>query len=81
MRRLYENLNYYTPTEGQYQKFERINAKSDKEQDEDCLYFNDCSICPYAIHQDLYSTTKHTCVQGMSKEQFERAMNNADCYF
>lgn len=81
MSRLHENLRYYKPTEEQYRKFEWINAKSDKEQDEDCIRYDDCSICPYAIHQDLYSTTKHTCVQGMSKKEFETELNNADCYF
>ena len=76
-----ENLTFREPTEAQYAKFERINAKTEKEQDEDCIYFNDFSICPYAIHQELYSTTKHTCVQGMTRRQFEVAMNNADCDF
>lgn len=76
-----ENLTHREPIQSQYEKFERINAKTEKEKDEDCLYYNDCSICPYAIHQDLYSTTKHTCVQGMTRHQFEVAMDNADCYF
>jgi hypothetical protein len=76
-----ENLIHYKPTKEQYAKFDRINSKTDEEQDKECLYFNDCSICPFAIHQYLYSTTKHTCVQGMSKRQFEIAMDNADCEF
>ncbi len=76
-----ENLEHYKPTQSQYEKFERINAKTEKKQDEDCIYYNDCSICPYAIHQHLYSTVKNTCVQGMTKRQFEIAMDNADCEF
>lgn len=76
-----ENLKHIKPTEYQYKKFERINAKTEKEKDEDCIYYNDCSICPYAIHQELYSTMKHTCVQDMTRLQFEVAMDNADCYF
>ena len=76
-----ENLEHYKPTKAQYDKFDRINRKTETEQDEDCIRFDDCSICPYAIHQHLYTTTKHTCVQGMSKKQFESAMDNADCDF
>ena len=76
-----ENLRHYKPTKQQYLKFEKINNKTEEEQDIDCLFYNDCSICPYAIHQYLYSTTKHTCVQGMTKKKFEIAMDNADCEF
>ena len=76
-----ENLQHYIPTEQQYLKFKRINNKTEEKQDKECLFYNDCSICPYAIHQHLYSTTKHTCVQGMTKKQFEIAMDNADCEF
>lgn len=76
-----ENLTHREPTQYQYEKFDRIKAKTEEQQEEDCIYYNDCSICPYAIHQELYSTTKHTCVQGMTRRQFEVAMNNADCDF
>lgn len=76
-----ENLIHRKPTEVQYMKFEHISAKTEDEKDSDCRYYNDCSICPYAIHQELYSTIKHTCVQDMTRRQFEIAMDNADCYF
>lgn len=76
-----ENLTHYEPTEEQYAKFERINNKTEEQQDDYCYFYDDCSICPCAIHQHLYSTVKHTCVQGMTKKQFEIAMDNADCDF
>lgn len=76
-----ENLIHRKPTEAQYLKFERISAKTEDEKDRDCWYYNDCSICPYAIHQELYSTIKHTCVQDMTRRQFEIAMDNANCDF
>ena len=76
-----ENSLHYEPDERDVEKFRKINSFSEEEQDKQCLRYNDCSICPYAIHQYLYTTTKHTCVQGMSKKEFEIAMDNADCEF
>jgi len=76
-----ENLTHYEPDEKDWEKFRRISSLSEEEQDEKCLFYNDCSICPMAIHQALLSTTKHTCVQGMTKEQFKIAMDNADVSF
>lgn len=77
----FENLEHFTPTEQQYEKFNQINGMSDDEQEERCAYVNDCSICDMAIHQHLITTTKHTCVYGMATKQFESAMDNADCDF
>lgn len=76
-----ENLTHYEPDEKDWEKFRRINSLSEEEQDKKCLFYNDCSICPMAIHQTLLSTTKHTCVQGMSEKQFKTAMDNADVTF
>ena len=76
-----ENLVHYEPTEEQWAKFEDINNQSDEQQERICFQYQDCSICPCAIHQYLLSTTKNTCVQGMTREQFEVAMDNADCDF
>lgn len=76
-----ENLTHYKPDDKDWEKFKRISSLSEEEQDKQCLRYNDCSICPLAIHQVLLSTTKHTCVQGMTEEQFKIAMDNADVSF
>ena len=76
-----ENLDHYTPTDYQYSKFKQINSDADREHEAECYYYNDCSICPRAIHQYLFITEKHTCVRGMTLSQFETAMDNADCTF
>ena len=76
-----ENSLHYEPDERDLEKFRKINSFSEEEQDKQCLRYNDCSICPLAIHQVLLSTTKHTCVQGMTEKQFRIAMDNADVSF
>ena len=76
-----ENLKHYTPDEDDFEKFERINNMTEEQWEKRCILTNDCSICDMAIHQQLYTTTKHTCVYGMKKEQFEAAMDCADRYF
>lgn len=76
-----ENLTHYEPDEKDWEKFREINSLSEEEQDRKCLFYNDCSICPMAIHQVLLTTTKHTCVQGMSEKKFKTAMDNADVSF
>ena len=76
-----ENLTFYTPDTQQYKKFDRINSMSDEQWERRCVACNDCSICDMAIHQYLLSVEKHICVYGISKEQFEIAMSNADCSF
>lgn len=76
-----ENLNHYKPTEEQYTRFERINKMTEEQWDIKCARYGDCTICPLAIRQQLYSTEKYTCVYGITREQFELAMDNADCYF
>ena len=76
-----ENLRHFEPSEEEYRKFEQINAMSEEQWERRCVYCDDCSICDMAIHQQLYSTTKHTCVYGMSKKEFETHMDNADVYF
>ena len=76
-----ENLEHFLPSENQYDKFYRINNDTDRAHELDCYYYNDCSICPRAIHQYLFATEKHTCVRGMTIKQFEIAMDNADCDF
>lgn len=76
-----ENFNFYEPDENQLHKFNVINAKSEEDWERACVSCNDCSICRMAIHQHLITTTKHTCVYGMTEEQFRKAMMDADCSF
>lgn len=76
-----ENLNFYEPDEWQLHKFRVINSKSEEEHDRICVSYDDCSICPMAIHQHLITTTKHTCVYGMSEKDFRTRMSDADCSF
>jgi len=76
-----ENLKHYSPDVAQYEKFDEIQSLSDEEWEKQCVACNDCSICDMAIHQYLLSTTKHICVYGMTKEQFETKMADADCDF
>lgn len=76
-----ENLKFYVPDSGQYEKFNRINSMSDEQWEIKCVFCNDCSICDMAIHQYLLSTEKHICVYGLSKERFENIMCDADCSF
>lgn len=76
-----ENFNYFEPTEEQLRKFHEINSKTSKEFDKECSYYNDCSICPFAIHQQLFITTKNTCVYGLTEEKFRIKMMDADCEF
>ena len=76
-----ENLCHYTPDTRQYEKLEEINHMPYEEWEQKCCSINDCSICDMAIHQFLLSTTKHTCVRDMTKEQLEIALDNADCDF
>lgn len=76
-----ENLTFYEPTEEQLYKFNDINQMRADIVDEQCTYYNDCSICPMAIHQYLLSTTKHICTYGISEEKFRVLMSDADCEY
>lgn len=76
-----ENLTHYTPDSGQYEKFDKINNLPEEVWERRCCLTNDCSICDMAIHQFLLSTTKHICVYGMTRKDFENRMDNADVDF
>lgn len=76
-----ETLDHYVPTKEEYAKFNKINAMPEEKWKKACAACNDCSVCNMAIHQVLYTTTKHTCVYGMPKKRFEICMDDADCYF
>lgn len=76
-----ENLTHYTPDTSQYYKFNEICEMDYDKWCLECAGVDVCSICRMAIHQYLLSIEKHTCVYGMTKEQFEAAMDNADCDF
>ncbi len=81
MRFTCENLEHFEPTEHQYEKFDSINNLTDEEWELRCVCTNDCSICDMAVHQHIMTTDKHTCVFGISREDFEALLDNADCSF
>ena len=74
-----ENLTMHEPTEQQLAKFNEINALSEASFERRCADYNNCSICPIAIHQYLVSTTKHRCTYGLSEMEFRLLMSSADC--
>jgi hypothetical protein len=76
-----ENFTFYEPDEQQLQKFHKINEWTDDEWERRCVACDDCSICNMAIHQQLYTTTRHTCTYGMSEKEFRVYMADADCYY
>lgn len=78
---LTEDLNHFEPSEEDFRKFERINAMPDEQWERECVAYNDCSICTMAIHTALFSTTKHTCTYGISKERFIALMDDVDASY
>ena len=76
-----ENLNMHEPTSFQMIKYYEINSMPEEMHEAKCVYYDNCSICPMAIHQFLLSTTKHHCVYGMSEDKFLSVMSDADCAF
>ena len=74
-----ENLIFYEPTAAQLDKFNRINALSEKDWELRCVSCDDCSICNMAIHQYLLSRTKNICTYGLSEMEFRLLMTSADC--
>ena len=76
-----ENLTFYEPDAHQLAKFYNINSLPDKDWELRCLEYDDCSICPMAIHQYLLSTTKHRCTYGLSEMEFRILMSDADCEY
>lgn len=45
-----------------------------------CIKYNDCKICPLALHKDLLSTIKTICSQNLSKEKIEYLIEYEDYY-
>lgn len=76
-----ENLAFYEPDEAQFAKFHYINSLSDEDWELRCVSYNDCSICPMAIHQWLLSTETHHCTYGISEKEFRALMSSADCSY
>jgi hypothetical protein len=76
-----ENLTYHEPEWYHLEKFYDINAMPSETWEQHCVHYNDCSICPMAIHQHLLSTTKHHCTRGLSEMEFRIIMSSADCEY
>jgi len=76
-----ENLTFYEPSACQLSKFHHINSWSEEDWELRCISYDDCSICPIAIHQWLLSTVAHHCTYGMNEEKFRLIMMDADCEY
>lgn len=76
-----ENLTIHEPEWYHLEKFHDINSMPDRIWEQHCVHYDDCSICPMAIHQYLLSTMKHTCTRGISEEKFRALMSDADCEY
>lgn len=76
-----ENLIFFEPDEMQLKWFHYLNAMDDDKFEEYCLSYDDCKVCPCAIHRQNISTTSNICTRGMSEKQFRTYMCDADCYF
>ena len=66
----------YEPTAQQLQKFNEINALSESTFERRCAVYNNCVLCPFALHMGL---TKHRCTYGLSEMEFRLLMSSADC--
>lgn len=76
-----ENLIHHEPDNSDWDKFKKINALSEEEWERQCIACNDCTICRMAIHQQLYSTTKHTCTYGITEKEFTSCVDNANVIY
>lgn len=64
------------PTEQQLSKFIEVNALSEETFNRRCASYNNCAICPMAIH---LSFTKSRCTYGLSEMEFQLLMMSSDC--
>lgn len=64
------------PTEQQLAKFAEINAMSETTFNRRCASYNNCALCPIAIH---LSATKNRCTYGLSEMEFMLLMSTAEC--
>lgn len=44
--------------------------QSEEQKDRICHEYNDCSVCPLAVHKPLFSTAKHICARDFTKEEY-----------
>jgi hypothetical protein len=67
-------------TNKETEHFNKINALSTDEWKEKCVACNDCSKCNMALHKDLFSTTKHTCIYDMSLAYYQIEIDHCEAY-
>ena len=72
------NQTFYEPTEQQLQKFKEINALSEATFDRRCASYNNCTICPMALHIGM---GHNRCTYGMSEMEFQLLMLHNDCNY
>ena len=58
------------------EKFNEINAMQESVFERRCASYNNCSMCPIALHIEPSS---HRCTYGMSEMEFRLLMSSADC--
>lgn len=61
--------------------YNEINQLSEEDFLKKCRWYNDCSICRLALHKDLLSTTKHTCIYGMSLNRYLVEIEECGAYY
>lgn len=66
------------PTAEQITKFYETNSMDEPVFNRRCASYNNCALCPMAIHQ---SVTKNHCTYGMSEMEFRLLMSSADCEY
>ena len=63
-------------TEQQLIKFNEVNAMPEAAFNRRCASYNNCALCPMAIH---LSATQNRCTYGMSEMEFRLILSSADC--
>ena len=59
-----------------WNKFNEINAMSEDVFDSRCAEYNNCSICPMALHVGI---SHNRCTYGMSAMEFQLITMYNDC--
>jgi hypothetical protein len=68
-------------TDKDIEYYKKINELSLEDWSKKCYSINDCSRCNMALHKDLFSTTKHTCIHGMSFDKYRIEIEKCEAYY
>ena len=58
------------------QKFNEVNDLAEEVFERRCLEYNNCAICPMALHVGL---SHNRCTYGMSEMEFQLIVSHNDC--